>query len=190
MSIKRETMPATTRLETPRLVLVGARPEEYLAILEAPERFEQLAGLALADGLRGLYASGEVSSKWIEALRSAPGPDPWQHGFWITERGGREVVGGAGFKGPPDAGGIVEIAYGLAPSHEGRGYATEAAGALVRYAAADPRVRVVRAHTLPTANASTRVLTKCGFVHIGDVVDPEDGPVWRWERAAPHIGTA
>ena len=31
-------------------------------------------------------------------------------------------------------------------------------------------------------NASTRVLTKCGFRHIGQVIDPEDGPVWRWER--------
>jgi len=22
-----------------------------------------------------------------------------------------------------------------------------------------------------------------GFAHLGQVVDPEDGPVWRWERA-------
>jgi len=26
------------------------------------------------------------------------------------------------------------------------------------------------------------VLTKCGFRHVADLVDPEDGPVWRWER--------
>jgi|SRR6267378_2525891 len=38
------------------------------------------------------------------------------------------------------------------------------------------------AHTLPLSNPSTRVLQKCGFRHIGAVVDPEDGPVWRWER--------
>jgi [ribosomal protein S5]-alanine N-acetyltransferase len=43
----------------------------------------------------------------------------------------------------------------------------------------------VRAHTRPTPNASTPVLTKCWFARVGDVVDPEDGPVWRWERAAP-----
>ena len=42
---------------------------------------------------------------------------------------------------------------------------------------------------LPEATASTRVLRKCGFVHIGEVVDPEDGPVWRWERSAAHIET-
>jgi RimJ/RimL family protein N-acetyltransferase len=68
------------------------------------------------------------------------------------------------------------------PSFEGQGYATEAAAALVAYAFATPRVAVVRAHTLPTANASTRVLAKCGFGQVGTVVDPEDGTVWGWER--------
>ena len=181
--------PSTTTLETPHLTLIAASPEQYLALLEDPERFEQLAGHALADGLRGLYTSGDVSPQWIAALRLASGADPWKHGFWVTERGGAEIIGGAGFKGPPDGDGVVEIAYGIAPSHQGKGYATEAAGALVRFAGADPRVRIVRAHTLPEPNASTKVLTKCGFVHIGGVVDPEDGPVWRWERSAPHIGT-
>ena len=33
----------------------------------------------------------------------------------------------------------------------------------------------------PEPNASTRVLLKNGFRHCGMVVDPEDGPVWRWE---------
>lgn len=53
--------------------------------------------------------------------------------------------------------------------------------ALVRFALETKDVKLVRAHTLPEANASTRVLTKCGFRHTEDVVDPEDGPVWRWE---------
>jgi RimJ/RimL family protein N-acetyltransferase len=75
------------------------------------------------------------------------------------------------------------------PSREGRGYATEAARALIHFAASEPSVRTIRAHTLPEANASTRVLAKCGFVHVGPVVDSEDGPVWRWERSAQHIET-
>ena len=44
------------------------------------------------------------------------------------------------------------------------------------------KVSIVRAHTLPERNASCRVLTKCGFKLIGEVNDPEDGPVWRWEK--------
>ena len=183
-------MLATTPLETPHLSLVPSAPDHLLALIEHPERFEEVAGLALAEELRGFYVSGEVSPVWLAALRrcSGAGPDPWRHGFFVIERGERRVIGSAGFKGPPDADGMVEIAYGIVPSREGRGFATEAAGALMRFAGADARVRTLRAHTLPTANASTKVLTKCGFLHIADVVDPEDGPVWRWERSAPHIG--
>jgi RimJ/RimL family protein N-acetyltransferase len=67
------------------------------------------------------------------------------------------------------------------PPYEGKGYATEAAAALVAYAF-DQGVKLVRAHTMPEPNASTHVLRKNGFRFVGDVIDPEDGPVWRWER--------
>lgn len=77
---------------------------------------------------------------------------------------------------------MVEISYGTDPDYRGKGYATETAQALVRYAFGDSRVRVVRAHTNEKANASTRVLTKCGFRCIGEVIDPVDGLVWRWEK--------
>jgi RimJ/RimL family protein N-acetyltransferase len=123
-----------------------------------------------------------VSPDWLAALRVSPDPDPWLHGFFLVHRGIGAAIGSAGFKGPPDSTGTVEIAYGIAPTLEGQGYATEAAAALVAYAFDTPRVEVVRAHTLPTANASTRVLAKCGFGQVGTVVDPEDGTVWRWER--------
>jgi RimJ/RimL family protein N-acetyltransferase len=92
------------------------------------------------------------------------------------------VIGSAGFKGAPDASGMVELGYGIVPAYEGRGYATEVATMLVAWAFASGEVRVVRAHTLPETNASTRVLGKCGFGFEGEVEDPEDGRVWRWER--------
>ena len=98
-------------------------------------------------------------------------------------RNGLDVaVGGCGFKGPPDREGFVEIAYGIEPAHQGKGYATEAAEAMVGYAFGDPRVRAVCAHTLSATSASSRVLTKSRFRCIGTVIDPEDGEVWRWER--------
>ena len=93
------------------------------------------------------------------------------------------MIGGASFKGPPDGTGVVEIAYGIVPSFEGRGYATEAARALVEYAQKNEAVREIIAHTSPEANASTHVLKKCGFTFAGEVMDPEDGRVWRWEHA-------
>ncbi|MBD1864865.1 GNAT family N-acetyltransferase [Trichocoleus sp. FACHB-46] len=77
---------------------------------------------------------------------------------------------------------MVEIAYSVNADQQGRGYATEAAEALTRYALESRQVRLVCAHTRPEENASTRVLTKCGFRRVGEVNDPEDGLVWRWER--------
>jgi len=191
MCSRPESTRVTTPLETARLRLVACTPAHLLALIERPEDFASLVGLPVADGLRGFYVSGDVSPEWLVGLRAAAGgpADPWRHGFFIVEASTRIVIGSAGFKGPPDAAGMVEIAYGVVPARQGQGFATEAAGALVRYAAADPRVRLLRAHTLPEANASTHVLRKCGFVHVGAVVDPDDGLVWRWERTAPHIGT-
>lgn len=169
-------------LEGSRLTLLPCSPEQILSLIEQPERFEGATGFPAADGLREFFVSGDVSPGWLASLRAASGPDPWRFGFFVIERERRSVIGSAGFKGPPDSAGIVEIAYGIVPSHEGRGYATEAAEALVDFALGTGDVRLVRAHTLPIENASTHVLLKCGFRHAGEVIDPEDGPVWRWER--------
>ncbi len=175
-------------LETPRLSLRPCAPEHLLALIEEPERFERLAALRAADGLPAFFLSGGASAEWLAALRRAAGPDPWRHGFFVVHHESGSVIGIAAFKGPPDAAGTVEIAYGIVPRFEGQGYATEAAAALVRFALASGQVRLVRAHTLPAANASTRVLLQCGFRHTGMVVDPDDGPVWRWERLIAERG--
>jgi RimJ/RimL family protein N-acetyltransferase len=103
------------------------------------------------------------------------------HGFSLVRKDSGAIVGQCGFKGPPDADGIIEIAYGVSPDQEGKGFATEAAQALRDYALTFEQVLTVRAHTLPVANASQRILAKCGFRHVGDVADPEDGVVARFE---------
>jgi [ribosomal protein S5]-alanine N-acetyltransferase len=170
-------------LDTPRLALVPNEPAHLLALIESRERYEERTGLRVADGLRDFMVSDDVSPQWLAMLRNSTAADPWLHGFSVVERESRTVIGTAAFKGPPDDSGMVEIAYGIAPGLQGRGYATEAAMALVSFASRDSTVQLIRAHTLPEPNASTRVLAKCGFERVGEVVDPEDGLVWRWERA-------
>ena len=153
-------------IATPQLHLVLLTPAEIVASIEA-----------LPPALRA-----EVSPAWLERAREARLPDPWIHGFVMVEQIGGATVGNCGFKGPPDADGAVEIAYGVDVSQQGRGFATEAAAGLVEFAFSQPGVRLVCAHTLPFESPSTSVLRKCGFERVGEVVDPEDGPVWRWER--------
>jgi RimJ/RimL family protein N-acetyltransferase len=155
-----------TTIETSSLKLVLESPEEVRARIEAMSPSEK----------------AQLSGDWLALVESATSADPWIHGFALVQRTDATVVGSCGFKGPPTPDGVVEIAYGLAPEYQGKGYATEAAQALVSYAFSNSQVRVVRAHTLPETNASTRVLAKCGFRRIGEVVDPDDGLVWRWEK--------
>ena len=124
----------------------------------------------------------ELSPDWLARLHASTSPDPWTLGFSLVHLASDTVVGTCGFKKPPAADGVVEIAYGVSPDYQGKGYATEAAQSLTDYAFSSGKVRVVRAHTRPEPSASTRVLAKCGFHRIGEVIDPEDGLVWRWEK--------
>lgn len=111
---------------------------------------------------------------------------PW-HSYLGVESEGNRLVGICSFKGNPTEAGEVEISYGTVPGLEGRGYATRMAEALVEIAFRSSAVRRVIAHTLPELNASTRVLQKAGLTFAGEVVDPEDGKVWRWEIARPTV---
>jgi [ribosomal protein S5]-alanine N-acetyltransferase len=149
------------------------------------DAYEQSFGVPAAEGFGDFLRNGaaDVSPEWLARLETATVADPWLDGFALVHVASNTVIGSVSFKGPPDVDGVVEVAYGVVPSQQSRGYATEATRALVAYAFADVRVRIVRAHTLPRNDASARVLTKCGFARIGPVIDPDDGPVWRWELA-------
>ncbi|HET9639811.1 MAG TPA: GNAT family N-acetyltransferase [Allosphingosinicella sp.] len=120
----------------------------------------------------------EVLTQTVELLTRDPRPDPW--GSYLAHDGDTPV-GLCAFKAAPDAAGAVEIAYMTFPAFEGRGHAVAMAAALtdMAFAAGAP---LVVAHTLPEENASSRALRRNGFTFAGDRVDPEDGPVWRWER--------
>jgi RimJ/RimL family protein N-acetyltransferase len=152
-------------LLTENLKLLLQTPEQVLASIEAMNPSDR----------------AEVSPEWIARMKASASPSPWTHGFAVVHRESGTVVGSCGYKGPPGPEAVVEIAYGMDPAYQGRGYATEAARALVAFAFGSGQVSLVCAHTRPMENASTRVLTKCGFRRIGEVMDPEDGLVWRWE---------
>lgn len=105
---------------------------------------------------------------------------PWI-GYLAVDRRSRTIVGTCAFKGNPNHENMVEIAYFTFPHNEGRGYATAMAQALIQIALSHPDLPHITAHTLPQTNASTAVLQKVGMKFVGDVVDPEDGPVWLWQ---------
>ena len=155
------------KLETDRLELRLQHPDEVLAWVES-----------LSPEVRV-----EISPDWLARLRKADGPDPWARSFLIVDTATSAAVGSCAFKGPPDENGVVEIAYGIDEPHQGRGYATESAGALVKFAYEVENINLVCAHTKQEGGASERVLQKAGFKFVGLHEDPNDGTVRRWEFA-------
>jgi RimJ/RimL family protein N-acetyltransferase len=130
-------------------------------------------------------------------LRGRPEPDlPWEEGFPLPSvRGALErivtadgtgyslepffayvivrlsdgrAVGDAGFHGPPDEHGAVEIGYALVPAARGNGLAAEATQLLVEWARAQPGVRSVVAHVDAANGPSRRLLERLGFVRDGE----------------------
>jgi [ribosomal protein S5]-alanine N-acetyltransferase len=174
----------TDILKTRRLRLLPHAAEHLRALIGGADSYRAASGLTPANGLREFVVSKDVSADWLAALQMASGCDPWTYGFALVCRESNTVIGNASFVGPP-VDGVVEIAYGIVPDQQGKGFATEAADALVEFARRSGRVKTIRAHTLPARNASTSVLEKCGFHRIADMNDPVDGPIWRWERTVP-----
>jgi [ribosomal protein S5]-alanine N-acetyltransferase len=170
-------------IQTKNLILAPHLPRHLRALLRGRQEFENIAGLQVADGIREQLQS--ASFDFLANVENGREPDPWRFGFGVIHKIDNLLIGMAGFPGPPDSEGVAEIAYGIAPAYQGKGYATEVTRTLIDFAASDPRVKKIRAHTLAQTNASTRVLEKCGFKKAGESVDPENNsPIWRWEREA------
>lgn len=154
-----------------------------------PATVEHLTALREDRATFGELIGSEVPAQWpefpesidftIARLTEHPHEADWWMHFFLAESGAR-LVGSGGFVGPPQDG-VVEIGYEIAPEFRNRGLATAAAGAMIEKATAGGRVSTVVAHTMPTQNPSTTVLRRLGFQHVGEVDDPEDGTVWRWE---------
>jgi RimJ/RimL family protein N-acetyltransferase len=85
------------------------------------------------------------------------------------------AIGRAGFHGPPDAEGRVEVGYSVDPAFRRRGYARAALLVLLDWARSDPSIQTVRASIAPGNLASRRLVDAHGFIEVGEQWDDEDG---------------
>jgi ribosomal-protein-alanine N-acetyltransferase len=151
-------------IETPRLVLVPCSLELAEALPDRP-RAETLLDARIPRGwpdseLRGLLRLYET---WLRDDPSFFGFGPWV----AVTRGHRTVVGSAGFVGTPSDNGDLELGFGTASRYRKRGYATEAASALVAWGLGRPGVKRIVAECAPDNLASIRVLEKIGMSQRG-----------------------
>jgi [ribosomal protein S5]-alanine N-acetyltransferase len=120
-----------------------------------------------------------LEEKWLwqirlEQLHRSPEVAPWLVRAVVLHPQGT-VVGHAGFHGPPDHAGMVEIGFTIAPEHRGNGYAHAVLHALVEEATSHPAVKVVRATIRPDNVASLAVVRRGHFAHVGEQWDEVDG---------------
>lgn len=160
-------------------------------------RFVELTSTAmralLADDLAAAraetgYELGDAfltdAAKWlwqyrVDQLAADPTSIGWLVKLVLSEPG---VVGYAGFHGPPDAAGMVEIGYTVDPQYRRQGYARAIVTALLELAASKPEVHTVRASISPTNAASLATIAGFGFLEAGEQWDEEDGLELLFER--------
>ncbi|SEO68230.1 GNAT family N-acetyltransferase [Trujillonella endophytica] len=110
-----------------------------------------------------------------DQVAADPAAAAWVTGVVVDPDRG-VVVGRAGFHGPPDDRGMVEIGYAVLPEHRRRGYARAALAVLLDRARRDPRISVVRLSIAPSNAASRAVARPFGFREVGTQADDVDGP--------------
>jgi RimJ/RimL family protein N-acetyltransferase len=146
--------------------------------LDALAEGDLAAARAAADLPLSPYCAGPdwrpVWRRRSAQVRADPASAPWVTGVvWDVRR--QLVVGRAGFHGPPDVEGTVEVGYAIDPAFRRQGYARAALEVLLDRAARDPRVRTVRATIGPGNVASRDLVLQYGFVEVGEQWDDEDG---------------
>lgn len=146
--------------------------------------------IRMGNNVLGRVMGVNVPKRWTEFRDTfTPSYHRWKahpplRDWWvylIVHKGDNMLIGSCGYKGEPDSNGYVEIGYEIMESHRKMGLGTETARALVDHAFSHRAVHKVIAHTVREENASCSILQKVGFLHIEDIDDSEEGPLWRWE---------
>jgi [ribosomal protein S5]-alanine N-acetyltransferase len=171
----------TVIVSTPRLDLVAATLEHMVAEADDPERLGTILGASVPKDWPPPLNDEDSQRFFMDGLRERPGAVGWLMWYFVRREEPRTVVGNGGFKGEP-ADGTVELGYSIIPAFQRRGFASEAADALVRWAFRESRVQRVVAETFPDLEGSLGVLRKTGFVRCEGALEP--GAV-RFERKRP-----
>jgi len=164
----------STVIRTPRLELVPLPPEAIQHLLRG-ERGEAEAtlGLKLPDEFPSQEALDGFLPIQLHRMLATPDRRDWTARL-ITTGSPRQVIGHAGFHGPPEVIGRAEIGYSVFKPFRGKGYAKEAATALVDWAFEQGQ-REVFASVAPDNGPSLAVVSALGFIQVGTQIDEVDG---------------
>ncbi|MDP5275397.1 GNAT family N-acetyltransferase [Chengkuizengella axinellae] len=153
------------QLETQRLNLIACT-EDYVSNLSVEE-----------------YEMGPHIELHLLELKNSPSNKGW--GVWfVINKENDMIIGDVGFKGKSNSENAVEVGYGIIPSAQGKGFATEAVEAIIKWAFSTDEVMKINAECLDDNLASIKVLEKLQMNRIGI----EDNMIkWQLLRNGNHI---
>ncbi len=172
-------------LATQRLLLVEADPANLRAALTDSTALATALAAIVPPSWPPEHIDADSLGWTLRMRESLPDSAGWWMYFILRVDGEGEprLIGTVGYKGPPTEDRAVEIGYSIVADEQRRGYASEAAKAVIARAFADPRVDRVTAETLVDGVASQGVLRRCGFPER--TTTPEPGILrFTLERAA------
>ena len=120
--------------------------------------------------------AAEAHEQTLEYYKTIGYHEPWIS-YYLQDT--NDIVGICSFKGKPNVYNRVEIAYWTFEQYQGKGYGNMMCVLLLEITKAFDNITVF-AQTMPEINASTTILTKNGFRHIGSASDSDVGEVWEW----------
>ncbi|CAI8732344.1 MULTISPECIES: GNAT family N-acetyltransferase [Bacillus] len=144
-------------LQTKRLKLIACNPD-FVSTISSEE-----------------YEIGEHIEEHLNELKKDPTILGWGVWFVVNKQNNR-IIGDIGFKGKPSLENTVEIGYGLVPSAQKNGYATEAVKAVIEWAFTSNQVNKVIAECLEDNIPSIRVLERLKMNRV-----EQKGNMLKWE---------
>ncbi len=161
------------KLETERLIIFPLSHDQLNLYLQTENKLEDALGLH--------HGNRTISPALKEALNETILPAVFSSNnylystLWtIVYKERNQMVADVCFKGMPNAAGEIEIGYGTYDEFQGKGFMTEALGAMIEWAFSQPGVKTMLAETDQTNEASHRTLLKNNFKQDKEV----DKMIW------------
>lgn len=162
-------------IQAARLDLVSMSPDFIEALLDGRRaEAEALGHLKLPKSWPDEHDARFLRLR-LGQMREDPSVQPWFIRAMVLRESERPLIGHIGFHGRPGENGSAEMGYTVLPEHRRRGYAAEAAQALMAWAAREHGAGRFIVSISPDNAPSLGMAAKLGFRQIGEQMDEEDG---------------
>jgi hypothetical protein len=167
------------QLQTPRLTIIPLTQQQLTNYSIPDFSLENSLHVNTIPRIVPEFLAKVINDKILPSV-SDPSKNPLYYTFWtIIFQEENIMVADLCFKGEPNDKGEIEIRYGTYPAFEGRGFMTEAVGAIVKWAFEQPNVQAVTAQTDPNNIASQKILEKNNFAQYGKTTE---NILWRIDK--------